>query len=183
MTETKQKQIIPDVLIKKAAGMWADVLRKHNFDNGDETLAGAATAGLHGMLVEAHLKEMPDYLDRVKHFEELLIERLKLEAYVHVIFTRVDYDPCESLAVCSKEAGIPSSLFGCKTSIDITTDHLRVKLGYTGAVKNYFYLRPGEWLITDLYGSEDMAKIIKAVKAGQLDCLEVERVEHENQTL
>lgn len=191
----RQNTPIPDLIIERAAELWARALAKPEFDNGDSSFAGFMAKDMAEQLV-AHEAGKSDLAAAIERFRAQLAEDLKFqrdhegektgrivyegkpgqyeETYHLSHFLSCDYGPDRTLSEAAQKAGVPARLFSWKSTVIINHDHVSASFGYGAEDVNHYPLPGGGWLITTLRG-EDMPVVVEAVLAGKLD-LPVEKV-------
>ena len=159
---------IPKILIERAAELWARKLQTPIFDNGDNSAMG----GLTHILATTNMQSAKDRTDnlekQIADFKKILIYNITTlqDSDKHWIpWLDTDYNPCKHLADAAAEAGIPESLFSCKSSVSMREDHVSTSFGYGAEYVNHYPLSDGRWLITTLSGS-DIKKVIEQIMKG-----------------
>ena len=169
-------------IVNRAVELWVEMLAAPNYDNGDNSFAGAVTQ----MLVsKIKANNTPEVL--VKFADELraiLSGPHKWLSYpthyagqpkptappveYETLFNslHVDYAPDIPLADAAKRAGLEME-FPWKTNMYLNEDYLSLTRGYGGALEYHYPLTDNRWLVTHLYG-EDIGKIIALVEDGTL---------------
>lgn len=160
------KEKVDEMLIKRAAELWGRKLYTPVFDNGDDSLQGALTAGLASMNIDADKEGINNMPKRIEVFKKVLFDNLVNaqnddNQYLDR-FLSVDYGPCKSLADAADTAGIPYSQFSVKSTVYINAGYVSTSFGYGAEDVNHYPIPDGRWLMTTLRGS-DMDKVIKHV--------------------
>lgn len=161
-----------DIILERAAHIWAESLRQPKFDNGDPlSLAGAMAHQLAGAATD----------EQITLFKTKLFERLKflrdhegeetgeLSKHGHNKYhlpyhVGCDYGPDAVLAWAAHEAGVDAKLLSWKSDVYINEDHVSASFGY-GAPHVYHFPAEGRWLVCKLHG-EDMPIIIDQALKG-----------------
>lgn len=177
-----------DRIFERAAELWARMLLKPKFDNGDSSANGFMSAGLVA-LGNNNIRSNPGFETTVGHFREVLAERLKFlrdhdgeptgkmsELYRMENSLDVDYDPDATLRWAAMTAGferVDKTLFPWKTRMQFYGNYVAVSYGYRAPEIYHYPLSDGRWLICRLRG-EDMPKIIEAIETGKSIGFEIE---------
>lgn len=158
----------PNFIIERAVDLWCRKLHNPVFDNGDNTEHGFMSQAMASMVIQADKGKVDNLESSIEIFRHELTAELKRLRDADEYFPRwldVDYGPCKELQKAGDAAGIPNSLFSCKSSVSMMDDYVRVSFGYGAEGLNHYRLPNGGWLITTLYGS-DMDKVIMSVENG-----------------
>lgn len=170
------KEEISNQIISRAVDLWCKKLFKPVFDNGDDSEVGAIGGILATVNIQRAKNGIDDLQARVEVFRKTLIESLIETRDSEDYFNRwldTDYHPSPELAKAADIAGIPHSLFSCKSSVMMREGCVTSSFGYGADNQNHYPLPDGRWLITTLSGS-DMDKVIDQVMGGNLMGLTVE---------
>ena len=168
---------IPDLMIERAAELWARKLQNPTFDNGDQSNTGFMTM----MLATVNIQNDKENVEggmalKIEEFRHQLIIELKNsrdKEYFEGHSLSVDYHPCRTLTNVAEKVGIPLSQFSCKSTVYIQDDRVVTSFGYGKENMSHYPLSKGGWLLTTLNGS-DISKIIKHVEDGNSMGFEVE---------
>ena len=175
-------ELIPDVIIKRAVELQCRKLFTPKFDNGDNSDSGfigscLATINIHN--AKSCTDDLPGKVEVFRvSLTKALIKSRDDELEGSGCFNSwldVDYHPCETLRNAAKEAGIPESLFSCKSTVDIRHNCVTESFGYGAETFFHYQLLDGRWLITSLSGS-DIDKIKEQVMNGSDLGLTIEEV-------
>lgn len=167
---------VTDQIIQRAAELWGRKLHNPAFDNGDNSAAGGMTHMLATMNIQSAKGDVGDIVKSVEMFKKELVKSLiaaRESGEYFPTWLDTDYHPCKELAEAAGKAGIPGSLFSCKSSVSMYEDSVGTSFGYGAGTVYHYPLPGGKWLITSLRG-EDISKIIDLVVSGNDLGLEVE---------
>jgi len=136
---------------KRAAELWKRMLAKPKFDNGDNSLTGGMAVAMVSMIETNTSTELLDA------FGEKLVEKIMTPCerspdYYEATRLIVDYGPCPALDEAAKEVGLKVQ-FPWKTSVNVYSDTVTARYGYSAETINHYALKDGRWLITTLSGS------------------------------
>ena len=167
---------ISNQIIGRAVELWCRSLFNPAFNNGDNSEAGAMGHMLATMNMQNAKAGVDDLRSRVEIFRKTLIANLIKKRDGGDYFNcwlDTDYHPCADLAEAAAIAGIPNSLFSCKSSVMMREGCVNSSFGYGIEGQNHYPLPDGKWLITTLSGG-DIDKVINQVIEGNLMGLVVE---------
>jgi hypothetical protein len=169
-----RKENITNKIIMRAVELWCRKLLNPKFDNGDDSDTGCMTHMLATINIQNDKNRIPDLSASIEKFRTVLTEKLiqlrdnPAEGEYFNTYLDVDYRPCLILAEAADIAGIPHSMFSCKSSVSMdryfpeATGRVSTSFGY-GAPHIYHYPLPdGRWLMTSLNG-EDINLVINDV--------------------
>jgi len=183
---------IPDITLERAVELWCRALKNPRYDNGDKSQTGFMSMALQTLAADKDLKKVWDFSAAVERFRSILLEKLKWlqdhdgepggeidgEKRAIVYFPHhigCDYNPDPVLREAAAAAGIPESAFSWKSHVGFyRSGFVTASFGYRAPTIYHYPLTDGSWLLCSLSG-EDMPAIIRAVEAGQLPELTVEK--------
>lgn len=163
------REKVPDLIISKAVDIWCKKLFNPVYDNGDNSEHGAIGHMLATMNIQKDKSKITDLAGSVEKFRKVItaeLIRLRDSPAKNEHFPSwldVDYGPCKVLGDAADKAGIPPSLFSCKSAVLMRPRSIAAHFGYCGNYVYYYPLPNGGWLLTSI--TADAAEMVKIINS------------------
>ena len=156
-------------VINRAVDLWCRKLHTPVFDNGDDSEHGGLSTALATLNIQNDKASTDNMTDRIEVFRAALtseIVRLQEDPDEYLMcWLATDYGPEKLLADAANKAGIPTSQFSVKSTVQMNDGYVSASFGYGAGYENHYPLPDGSWLITTLTGS-DIDKVISSAISG-----------------
>lgn len=195
----REREYPSDLIIRRGAFIWARAMHNPQFDNGDNSLAGAFGQGLASTNATFAATKAGDIPSKIAAFESELVAHLlhvrandgqpmneadaewyratirndkETPTYWWSSSLSTDYNPDAALTYAADKSGLPRNMFSWKSRVWLHDGFVSSSFGYGAGDVYHYPLDDGRWLITDLRcgaRDSDIEKIKSAAIDGRLD--------------